>query len=196
MDKPAEQQKILKAALPHVVFDGWSMAALHHGARDAGLSEGNVARAFPNGVVDALEAYARLGDEAMEVAYTSPPAKIRERIEMLVALRLQAYHPHEDAARRALAIYALPAYAPLGLANLARTVDAMWHLAGDTSADMNWYSKRALLAGVYSSTLLVWLNDNSENHAKARAFLKRRIEDVMRIEKWKGKLSFWVKREG
>ena len=50
---------------------------------------------------------------------------------------------------------------------------------------MNWYTKRATLAGVYSSTVLYWLGDDSEGHEATWAFLDRRIENVMQIEKMK-----------
>jgi ubiquinone biosynthesis protein COQ9 len=44
--------------------------------------------------------------------------------------------------------------------------------------------------GVYGSTTLVFLDDKSENLAETRAFLERRIDDVMKFEKvkaqWRG----------
>ncbi len=62
-------------------------------------------------------------------------------------------------------------------------MDDIWFAAGDRSTDWNFYSKRGLLAGVFSSTLLVWLNDDSEGLAETRAFLDRRIGNVMQIPK-------------
>lgn len=100
-------------------------------------------------------------------------------------LRLEAIEPHKEAVRRALAYYAMPLHMAAGAAALARTADVMWQAAGDQSTDFNWYSKRALLSGVYSSTLLVWLNDANDGNEDTCAFLNRRIEDVMRIEKVK-----------
>jgi ubiquinone biosynthesis protein COQ9 len=41
------------------------------------------------------------------------------------------------------------------------------------------------LGAVYASTLLVWLDDDSEGWIETAAFLDRRIDDVMKIEKWK-----------
>ena len=61
----------------------------------------------------------------------------------------------------------------------------MWYAAGDTSTDFNFYTKRATLAGVYSSTLLYWLNDRSPGGEATWGFLDRRIDDVMKIEKLK-----------
>ena len=95
-----------------------------------------------------------------------------------------------------LALLALPLNAPLGLKLLYRTVDAIWYAAGDTSADFNFYTKRATLAGVFSSTLLYWLNDRSEGNEATWAFLDRRIDDVMRFEKFKGQFVKKAARRG
>ena len=87
--------------------------------------------------------------------------KIRDRIKNAVRIRLERHAGNREAARRALALLSLPFNAPLAMRLLYRTVDAMWYAAGDTSTDFNFYTKRATLAGVYSSTLLYWLNDRS-----------------------------------
>lgn len=63
--------------------------------------------------------------------------------------------------------------------------DIMWRAAGDTAVDYNHYTKRTLLAGIYTATLLAFVNDESEDHADTRAFLARRIDGVMRFEKAK-----------
>jgi ubiquinone biosynthesis protein COQ9 len=67
----------------------------------------------------------------------------------------------------------------------------MWYAAGDTSTDFNFYTKRATLAGVYSSTLLYWLNDRSPGSEATWGFLDRRIDDVMKIEKLKAQVKSW-----
>jgi ubiquinone biosynthesis protein COQ9 len=67
------------------------------------------------------------------------------------------------------------------------TADHIWNALGDTSRDYNWYTKRATLSAVYSSTALYWLGDDSPDHMATWAFLDRRIEDVMQIEKLKAK---------
>jgi ubiquinone biosynthesis protein COQ9 len=62
----------------------------------------------------------------------------------------------------------------------------MWRIAGDTATDFNHYSKRTILLGVYVSTVLVYLDDGSEDLSETRAFLDRRIDNVMQFEKVKG----------
>jgi ubiquinone biosynthesis protein COQ9 len=98
--------------------------------------------------------------------------------------------PARESMRRALAILAMPQNLPLALRIGWRTADGMWRIAGDTSTDFNHYTKRMTLGAVYASTLLVWLDDQSEGWSETAAFLDRRIDDVMKIEKlkaeWRG----------
>ncbi len=81
--------------------------------------------------------------------------------------------------RRGLAFLALPQHAGLAAKCLYRTVDAVWHGVGDTSTDYNFYTKRLLLAGVYSATVLAWLDDTSEDRAETWAFLERRLDEAL-----------------
>lgn len=180
----AERRAILTAALPNVPFDGWSRACLRKAAVAAGYDEDMAGRAFPRGAADAVDVYVAEADRQMldELERRDLPAlKIRQRIATAVRVRLEQAAGHREAVRQALAVQAMPRNARAALKSLYRTVDAMWYAAGDNATDFNFYTKRALLAGVYSSTLLFWLNDNSEDFADTWEFLDRRIEDVMQI---------------
>jgi ubiquinone biosynthesis protein COQ9 len=70
-----------------------------------------------------------------------------------------------------------------------RSADRIWRVAGDTATDYNHYTKRTILIGVYGSTTLVFLDDESDDMAVTRAFLARRIDDVMRFEKAKARVT-------
>jgi ubiquinone biosynthesis protein COQ9 len=93
--------------------------------------------------------------------------------------------PDREAVRRAGTLFALPMHAADGARALWGTADAIWRALGDTSADLNWYTKRATLSGVYAATVLYWLGDDSPGHQATWEFLDRRIEDVMQVEKLK-----------
>jgi ubiquinone biosynthesis protein COQ9 len=189
------QDRILDAALPDIAFDGWTETVLEHAAVKAGLHRADVHRAFPEGVLEALEYFTARADarmsETLRQDYNLASMKIRERIATCVMVRLKQNLPHREAIRRGLAVYALPWNAPAGLRALYRTMDEMWHLSGDTATDWNHYSKRIILSKVYMSTLYVWLNDNSPNLEETEAFLRRRIENVMQFEKLKAKVKEW-----
>jgi ubiquinone biosynthesis protein COQ9 len=118
--------------------------------------------------------------------------KIRDRIRQAVRIRLERHGAGREASRRALALLSLPFNAPLALKLLYRTVDALWYAAGDSSTDFNFYTKRATLAGVWSSTLLYWLNDRSPGSEATWGFLDRRIDDVMKVERLKSQVRSWT----
>ena len=190
--KGARRDAVIMATLPHVVFDGWSVDALHRGAVDAGLDEDTVDVLFPEGSRAAVRHWFDLADRQMldDIAgHNMEEMRIRDRIALLVRTRLERWTPHREAVRRALALSIVPGFAEDSLRSGYATVDAMWRAAGDRSTDFNFYTKRGLLAAVYSSTVLVWLDDTSEDCADTWAFLDRRIADVMKVPKLQARLK-------
>jgi ubiquinone biosynthesis protein COQ9 len=132
-----------------------------------------------------IAAYCALADERMaqEAAGGLAGLRVPERVRAIIAIRLRQNAAHKEAIRRALAWLALPVNFGLAGKITAATVDAIWHAAGDNAADFSWYTKRGILAGVYSSTLLYWLRDVSDEDEATLGFLDRRLADVGRIGK-------------
>ena len=113
--------------------------------------------------------------------------RFRDRIATAVRFRIEAI-TDKEAVRRGSALFSLPQNAADGAKAIWGTADAIWTALGDTSDDYNWYTKRATLSGVYGATVLYWLGDESPENRDTWAFLDRRIEDVMRIEKMKAEV--------
>lgn len=180
------KDRVLAAALAHVPFDGWSEATLTAAIADLGVAPGLARALFPRGGVDLAAAWHRQGDRAMAEALAGQDLtalRFRDRVALAVMLRLQA--ADRECVRRGSALFALPQHAAEGAGLIWGTADAIWTALGDTSRDLNWYTKRATLSAVFGSTVLYWLGDTSEADADTRAFLDRRIETVMQIEKAK-----------
>jgi ubiquinone biosynthesis protein COQ9 len=187
---PLEQlrRKLALAVGENAVFDGWSRAAVDTSAAQLGVDPLQARLAMPKSQAAIIDVYIQEVDRALEAWFTPKRLsgmKIREKIRALVWHRLETMAPAREAVRRALAILAMPQNVPLALRIGWRTADVMWRIAGDTSSDFNHYTKRMTLGAVYGSTLLVWLDDQSEGWSETAAFLDRRIDDVMKIEKWK-----------
>jgi ubiquinone biosynthesis protein COQ9 len=185
----------LRAALAPVLagnaaFDGWNARALDASADQLGVDRDVVRLAFPGGPIDMIDAWFASIDAAMLARFT-PEAlaamKIRQRITALVEARLAIAAPNRDALRRALAILAMPQNAARAAKLGWRAADAMWRAAGDTATDYNHYTKRMTLGAVYGSTIAVFVQDESEDWTETRAFLGRRIENIMQFEKAKAK---------
>lgn len=194
MTEPAEMtldelREALAPLIPgNAVFDGWGDKALAMAASQLGIPAERARLAFPGGPLQMVDAWFDAIDRAMILAW--PPEriaalKIRERIRDLILYRIEIINPHKEALRRAFAILAQPQNAIEGARLAWRAADRMWRLAGDTATDFNHYSKRGILSALYTSTMLVFLDDDSEGLTGTRGFLDRRIDDVMRFEKFK-----------
>lgn len=184
--------KLALAVGQNAAFDGWTQKAVASAAADLGIDPAQAALAFPKDAPHMIEAWIDGVDAAMEAHFTPEKIaalKVRERIRALIWDRLETMAPAREAARSALSILAMPQNVPLAMRIAWRSADLMWRLAGDTSTDYNHYSKRLILSGVYGSTLLAWLDDQSEGWTETGAFLDRRLAGVMRFEKWKASWS-------
>ncbi|MCZ4352288.1 COQ9 family protein [Roseovarius aestuarii] len=186
------RHKMLDAAAAHVPFDGWSRATFEACAVDAGIDMALALAVFPRGPVDLALGYHAAGDEAMLKRLADSETalgdmRFSQRVAAAVRFRLEA-SDDKEMVRRGTALFALPHHGADGARAIWQTADHIWTALGDTSDDINWYTKRATLSGVYSATVLYWLGDTSDGDADTWAFLDRRIGDVMQIETMKAKL--------
>lgn len=187
----SSKEAVLDAALLHVPFDGWSEATLKAAVSDAGIEEAVGRTLFPRGAVDLALAYHLRGDAQMlerMKAEDLSALRFRDKIAAMVRFRLEAVEDKE-LVRRGTTLFSLPMHAADGAKAIWGTCDKIWDALGDSSDDFNWYSKRATLAGVYGATVLYWLGDDSPDHAETWAFLDRRIDNVMQIEKLKADVN-------
>lgn len=183
-ERSAARDAAIDQVLPHVARLGWSRAALRCAVGD----EADLL--FPGGAADLVEAYIDLMDRRMvaAAALLAPEPRLPRRVRALIQCRLELARDNKPAVRRAALFLAQPRHAGLAARCTARTVDAIWHAGGDVSADFSWYTKRVILAGVYSSTLLFWMNDATEE-AAALAFLDRRLANVGQITKLRKRIE-------
>jgi ubiquinone biosynthesis protein COQ9 len=179
-----ERAALIEAMLPTVPFDGWSRAALRAAARRCGLGADEAQVLFPRGAVDLVAAFSRWTDQRMLDRLDASPlaeARISDRIARAVATRFEIVEPWREAVRRALGVLTLPPNAALAARLVYETVDAIWYAAGDMATDFSFYTKRAILFGIYSSAMLYWLEDRSEDFADTRAFIDRRLAGATRV---------------
>lgn len=183
------KRAVIHAALPHVVFDGWTDRTLARAVEDAGVDPGLSRLAFPRGGVDLALGYhyqldADLGEDLAGADLAG--LRFRDRIAHAIMRRLEM--ADREAVRRGAALFALPLYAADGARAVWHTADTIWTALGDTSRDYNWYTKRTTLSAVYSSCALFWLGDTSVGTSATRDFVNRRIDDVMRFEDVKARI--------
>lgn len=182
---------LLAQLLTIAAFDGWTSKSLEQAASDVGIDPAVVRAAFPAGIGDVLRYWSEAADAEMTAAMAAPEfagLKIRQKVAFAVRARLDVLRSHKEAARRAAALMALPVHGLLGARLAWKTSDAIWRGLGDKSTDFNFYSKRGILTGVWTSTFARWLGDDSEDEAATNVFLEARIDNVMQIEKAKAKV--------
>ena len=191
-ERSPERDAVIDALLLRVPTQGWTRTALRAALADIGGDPADADLLFPGGAADMIEAFIDLSDRGMEQAAAAPDfaeQRLPARVRGLIAHRFAKNRPHKEAIRRALALLALPRNAVTAARCTARTVDAIWFLAGDRSADFSWYTKRASLAAIYSATLLFWLRDYSEEDEATLAFLDRRLKDIGRVGKLRRRIE-------
>ena len=179
-----DRDRLIEALLPDIAFDGWSHAALRVAARQLGMPITEAEALFPRGAPDLVAGFSRWADRRMLDWFEAAPpeaAGAGARIKRALGLRFEIVSPWREAVRRSLAVLALPPHAALGLSLVYETVDGIWYAAGDTATDFGFYTKRATLAGIYTATLLYWLEDRSEDFADTREFIDRRLAGVARF---------------
>ena len=179
------QSRLMAAALPRMAKEGWTESALLRAEKEGGFQSGTAKAYYPGGMSDFVRAFHHWVDEGMEQSLAKHPsfadAKVREKIYQAAMARLMVMQPYHGAVKRLMAHKLLPWNGPKAIMDLGHAADVMWKAAGDRSVDYNYYTKRVLLSGVYAATLRHWLRDESKDYADTRAFLRRRIEDVLKI---------------
>ena len=185
---------IIDNALKHVVFDGWSDKILKKVCLELQLDEIEVSEIFPRGGIDLALAFHKRDDERFSFEFSKSSGdqsnqRVRDRIEFAINARLGLADQNKEAVKRSLSLFTTPFYLHEGTRALWNTSDKIWTAIGDDTKDFNWYSKRLILSSVYSSVLIFWLEDDSKNFLETKGFIKRRINDVMKIEKFKSTMK-------
>ena len=181
------KEDILYKALKNIPFDGWSDNVLEGAVENLGYEKGYAYVLFPQGVTDFVNYFSDYVDSLMLDKISAMPNDMRtnEKIISAIMFRINEYSKNKEAIRKLLSFYSLPLNCHQGIGNSAKTVDKIWYAVGDKATDFNYYTKRFLLYLVYSNTILYWLSDTSRNHIDTENFLRRRINDVMKVGKIK-----------
>lgn len=189
--KTTDDQKILNRAIEIAGEQGWNDEMLSALKQEFGIVD--MTRHYPDGLTDLIDAWANWADaemlRALDHEQKQGPMKIREQIALGVRARLTALAPHKQAFKKSVTYMTHPLRAAHTKKLTWQTADRLWRAAGDTATDYNHYSKRILLSGVLASTTLYWLRDSSVDHERSWAFLDRRINNVLKIGGFLGRLK-------
>jgi len=191
---------LIRAMLTHVPFDGWTWEAMEQGAIDIGYKKKKTSserikifkNLFKNGSIDFIDIFSEIIDLDVKENYNSievKPERVPEKIKKIIMIRLNLCQKYKEAVRSSISLSAIPVNTKISLNILYRTCNSIWRIAGDKSTDFSFYTRRISLAAVYTSTLLFWLNDKTNNNIETELFLGRRLNDISKISSFKRPLS-------
>ena len=195
---------LIKAMLTHVPFDGWTWESMEQGAKDIGFEKKNTPSLrnkifkslFRNGSIDFIDIFSEMIDLEVKKKYElieTKPERIPEKIKTIIMVRLNLCEKYKEAVRSSISLTAIPKNTKTSFNILYRTCNSMWRMAGDKSTDFSFYTRRMSLAAIYTSTLLFWLNDKSNDNVETEFFLDRRLYDISKISSFKKPFSEFKK---
>ncbi|KAL8937341.1 MAG: hypothetical protein Q9216_004476 [Gyalolechia sp. 2 TL-2023] len=193
------EKAILSAAIAHVPAHGFTATALSNGARDAGYLEVST-NLLPAGVFSLVKYHLITQRLALSKDTSTPPVQeptnVLKNVRALTLKRLRANESIVHRWQEALAILAIPKHIPDSLHELALLSDEIHFLAGDTSVDTSWYTKRAGLSAIYASTELFMTQDRSPDFKETEEFLDRRLEGAHGLRTTVGEIGRWAGVQG
>lgn len=185
------KDRILDAALDDIAFDGLTWGVIEDAAEKAGFDREMAFAVFPDRLEDFVIHFSHWTDRQMMKKLNAQDfsgARMRDKIQAGVLARLEVLQPHKESVRQMASFWLKPFQQGQASKLVWKTSDVLWIWAGDTSDDYNHYTKRTLLSGVIVTTMIRWLNDNSEEMQETKEFLERRIDNVIKIGGKAGKL--------
>jgi ubiquinone biosynthesis protein COQ9 len=195
----ATQQSILSAALKQVPEHGFTERALTLGARDAGYLDVST-QLFPRGVFELIIYHLVTQRLALKDNVQFPPdgkLGVGRKVKTLTMARLRANKDIIHHWQGALGHMSLLGNIPASLKELHALSDEIWYLAGDTTVDFSWYTKRASLSTIYASSEVFMTTDTSKDFAQTEEFVDRRLADVQKVGGTIGGVGqyvgFWAK---
>ncbi|XP_044290139.1 ubiquinone biosynthesis protein COQ9, mitochondrial isoform X2 [Varanus komodoensis] len=184
------QHRILTAALEFVPALGWTPDAIAEGAKSLGLSVAAAGLFHNDGSELVLHFVSRCNSRLSELLEEqeklvqlgqAEKKKTDQFLKDALEARLRMLIPYIEKWPQAISILLLPHNIPASLNLLSSMVDDVWHYAGDQSTDINWYTRRTVLAGIYNTTELVMIQDSSPDFEDTWSFLQNRITDAMNV---------------
>ena len=158
------RDQIFQEAKPHIISNGWNEDLFNKISKFSKFNYNEIHSLFPMGYVSMLEIYLEEINKKMTKSSKNlnlKNLKTHERIRELLILRLNIMLQEKKLVSKTFFYLLFPFNFKLATANLYKTVDLMWFLAEDNSTDFNFYTKRSILASIYLTTLIHFINNDN-----------------------------------
>ena len=182
--------QILLEAKAHVSKCGWNDELFYNIASKSKFKLSEIAALFPEGHITLLEMYLdtvnkQMTEDSKKIYLIR--LRVHERIKELIILRLKIMSREKELISKTYFHLLLPQNFKIASRCLYKAVDQIWFVAGDHSTDFNFYSKRAILASIYSVVMLHFVNNNSLD--QTIALLNKQLKKVSKVPKIKNRLG-------
>jgi len=197
MSLDTETIKFLDSFISHASFDGWSEKSMSLAAEELGIDKAVLYEMFPLGLNDVFLIYSKsLDEKMMREAKIEDFMPVHLKIRELALSRLRYETANKEFVNRTILFLSKPTNFRLGAKALYGTVDKIWRSTGDKSTDLNFYTKRATLASIYSATLVASLSHNCVDFKQTEEFFDRRLGDVSNFSKFKKSIENLARLSG
>ncbi len=186
------KSKILDQAKVQALESGWLDEIPEICSVQAGLDKSIGRILFPAGTVEIIGFFLYCFDSQMLESYRlcdSSNLRTHEKIKLCLSIIFKLMLENKALFRVTFKKLLSPSCYLTGIRYLWRTVDLIWSEAGvDRSTDFNFYTKRSLLAGIYTSIALKLLYSRTEPDIDI--LIDRGIEISSVIKSFKARFFF------
>ena len=182
--------RILKLAKPIIAKEGLNSNTFETIAVKHNLNINEIHLLFPQGNKDLLKySLEQLNIELQKYCKSIDLIRLplHKRIRRILLSKIAIMNKEKNFYKKIFLKSLLPNRTISLSKQLYKSIDQIWYLAGDTSVDFNFYTKRLILAGIYSRVVLFFFNNNNQNELEN--LLDLNLKRVAKIPELKSKIN-------
>ncbi len=184
--------EVLKYAKIFISEKGLNKNSLENISKRYGLNINEIELLFPEGNIDLIKfTLEQLNKELEEYCKKIDLIRlpVHKRIKKVLLSKISLMNKNKLFYRSIFLNLLIPKK-NFSLSNqLYNSVDQIWFIAGDSSTDFNFYTKRLILSGIYSRVILFFFNNN--NQEELENILDESLKRVSKIPEIKSKLKIF-----
>lgn len=181
-----QREKIAKFAAEIIADVGCSSDVLKQASLSAGHDENLGDLLFINGIFDLIAYYFEQEQNyVLSKLKDSQTNSIGAKVQMSLEASIGFWHFRHKLLTKIISFLSLPWNLPYKIKLYWNYADFVWsEILNDGSTDFNYYSKRSILNGVYSTSLFYMLTDNSKDAQDTLEFMHRQLKRVHEFGKF------------
>ncbi len=168
--------ELLHLSINIITKHGWSELLFKKISKNKKISYNELILMFPGGYEDMLKLSLDHLNYELEkkcTQYHLIRLPMHKRIRKIILTKINLINKQKNFFRKTFYYLFVPGNYKLMISQLYKSVDIMWYIAGDSSIDFSFYTKRVILSGIYASIILHILNNDNmlETEKKLDVFL-------------------------